>query len=314
MTAPKIPPVPAGVDRPLWSVMVPTYNCDKYLGQALESVLAQDPGPMHMQIEVVDDCSTRDDPEPAVREVGRGRVAFFRQPRNLGMCGNLNSCVQRSMGLWVHLLNHDDYVLPGFYKRLETAMAAAPAVSLLCTRSLVVDELGELQTLSDRIPSLEVPSSDVSAFLLNNPLRTPAVVIRRSFYEASGGFDTRLCHANDWEMWLRAIRDGGGLHINEALTCYRIFSGNLTSQQMATGENLQDFLRLGDILHQSTPNFDKRAFRRVVADLALWQSRQFRAKGNLAAAAVNQQIWRTIRTPGQFVRFLASTLRKRLRL
>jgi cellulose synthase/poly-beta-1,6-N-acetylglucosamine synthase-like glycosyltransferase len=40
---PQIYPVPEGVDRPFWSVMIPTYNCAKYLAQTLESVLSQDP-------------------------------------------------------------------------------------------------------------------------------------------------------------------------------------------------------------------------------------------------------------------------------
>ncbi|HZG65515.1 MAG TPA: glycosyltransferase, partial [Herpetosiphonaceae bacterium] len=68
-----ITPVRDGAPRPLWSVMIPTYNCARYLRGTLESVLAQDPGPDHMQIEVVDDGS-QDDPAAVVAEVGRGRV------------------------------------------------------------------------------------------------------------------------------------------------------------------------------------------------------------------------------------------------
>ncbi|HEV2736566.1 MAG TPA: glycosyltransferase, partial [Longimicrobiaceae bacterium] len=94
----EIPPVPAGEPRPLWSVMVPTYDCAAYLRRALESVLAQDPGPGAMQIEVVDDRSTRDDPEAVVREVGGGRVAFYRQARNVGHVGNFETCLLRSRG------------------------------------------------------------------------------------------------------------------------------------------------------------------------------------------------------------------------
>jgi GT2 family glycosyltransferase len=75
---PQITPVPEGVHRPFWSVMIPTYNCANYLAQTLESVLAQDPGPERMQIEVIDDCSTKDDPEAVVREIGKGRVSFLQ--------------------------------------------------------------------------------------------------------------------------------------------------------------------------------------------------------------------------------------------
>src|SRR5207253_10172288 len=53
---PRIEPVPEGDERPRWSVMIPAYECAGYLVETLESVLAQDPGPDRMQIEVVDDC------------------------------------------------------------------------------------------------------------------------------------------------------------------------------------------------------------------------------------------------------------------
>src|SRR5215470_11545792 len=71
----RVLPVPDGTTRPLWSVMIPTYNCAKYLRETLTSVLAQDPGAEQMQIDVVDDCSTEDDPEAVVRELG-SRVVF----------------------------------------------------------------------------------------------------------------------------------------------------------------------------------------------------------------------------------------------
>ena len=57
-----IAPLPQEAARPKWSVMIPAYNCARFLAATLESVLAQDPGPAQMQIEVVDDCSS-DDPK-----------------------------------------------------------------------------------------------------------------------------------------------------------------------------------------------------------------------------------------------------------
>lgn len=77
---PKIAPVTEGEKRPFWSVMIPTYNNTKFLEQALQSILAQDPGPDEMQIEVIDDGSTKDDPEEIVRKIGKNRVIFCRYP------------------------------------------------------------------------------------------------------------------------------------------------------------------------------------------------------------------------------------------
>ena len=52
-----LPVTEGSMPGPLWSVMIPTFHCARFLRQTLESVLSQDPGPDVMQIEVVDDCS-----------------------------------------------------------------------------------------------------------------------------------------------------------------------------------------------------------------------------------------------------------------
>jgi hypothetical protein len=52
-----LPITEGSMPRLLWSVMIPTFHCARFLRQTLESVLSQDPGPDVMQIEVVDDCS-----------------------------------------------------------------------------------------------------------------------------------------------------------------------------------------------------------------------------------------------------------------
>ncbi|TAN02313.1 MAG: glycosyltransferase, partial [Chitinophagaceae bacterium] len=84
---PVIPPFSdegSGYFRPLWSVMIPAYNCAQYLTETLESVLQQDPGELKMQIEVCDDASADADIKQLVADIGKGRIAYFRQPENVG--------------------------------------------------------------------------------------------------------------------------------------------------------------------------------------------------------------------------------------
>src|ERR1035441_1648128 len=121
---PRVTPQAETGCSPFWSVMIPAYNRTQYLEKTLRSVLAQDPGPEEMQIEVVDDVSLVDDPEPIVRRVAGHRVSFFRNPRNIGLMPNFNNCVERARGHWVHILHTDDFVYPGFYQRLRTPLEA----------------------------------------------------------------------------------------------------------------------------------------------------------------------------------------------
>jgi glycosyltransferase involved in cell wall biosynthesis len=96
LVAPEVATLPPGIVRPLWSVMIPTYNCTPYLQEAILSVLAQDMGPAHMQIEVVDDASTDAEVEQLEASIGGGRIQYYRQSVNVGSLRNFETCLNRS--------------------------------------------------------------------------------------------------------------------------------------------------------------------------------------------------------------------------
>lgn len=271
--------------------MIPTFNCASYLKQTLESVLAQDPGPGEMQIEVVDDCSTKDDPEAVVREIGKGRVDFYRKPKNEGAIQNFNTCIERSRGYLVHILHGDDYVLPGFYKKVEEYSDMYPDVAGFFTRCFIVDENNELEDLSPRIPTLEIPEKSPRELLYTNKIYTPTAVLRRKFYEKYGAFLPPLINVADWEMWIRCIRYGGAVMLNQALASYRRFPGNDSSRVARSAENVRDNLRLCAILNDSNSDFNYSEFLNNVIGLAHYQKEKFDRLGDIDAAFANLRIW-----------------------
>ncbi len=290
---PRLDPVPGGIRRPLWSVMIPTYNCAKYLRQTLESVLAQDPGEDLMQIEVLDDCSTKDDPEAVVREVGKGRVAFYRKPENQGVVANFNSCIQRGRGQLVHILHGDDYVLPGFYDAINAAQTRYPELALFATRSFFIDEESHIIGVSPRVLALESPGRRIDDFFYETPFQCAGVVIRRSFYEQNGGFLPELPHAADAEMWTRALTASGGIVLPQVLAAYRMFAGNDTGRLTRTAENLRDRERLIEIFSARDSTFNRKSAMDQVLSLAFFQYKRFVSMGDDEAAQANLQFWWT---------------------
>jgi glycosyltransferase involved in cell wall biosynthesis len=290
--APRIEPVSSGAPRPVWSVMIPTFNCAKCLGQTLESVLSQDPGADQMQIEVVDDCSTKDDPAAVVQEIGRGRVIFHRKEKNEGATANFNSCLQRSRGHLIHILHGDDWVLPGFYARIQEVADRYHDCALFATRSFYTDEEGHYTGLTHRLPSLEKsPGRNARGFYGGTPVQFAGVVVRRCFYEAEGGFNTSLVHTADWEMWARAVAKGGGLVLPEVLAAYRVFAGNDTGSLMRRAENLRDRERLHAILSDRHEDFNVAAAKARLLKMAMDQERRFEKSGDDEAAAANREFW-----------------------
>ncbi|HEY9301006.1 MAG TPA: glycosyltransferase [Phormidium sp.] len=246
---PSVPQVPEGVHRPFWSVMIPTYNRTKYLEETLRSVLEQDPGSEQMQIEVVDNCSTEGESEAIVKEVGKGRVSFYRQPYNVGMAGNWNTCINRARGHWVHILHDDDTVRPGFYSHLQAALEKAPPVGAAFCRCMTIDS--ESNWLS--IAPMEMQTSGI---LLNFIERVspgiipcPSIVVKRSTYEKLGGFCCELKYMPDLEMWMRISLHNSFWYESLPLACYRVRAAE--SETMAIIKNntvITDGYRLIGIL------------------------------------------------------------------
>jgi glycosyltransferase involved in cell wall biosynthesis len=260
---PPIRPVPDGIARPLWSVMIPTFNCAGYLREALSSVLAQDPGPDVMQIEVVDDCSTMDDPGAVVAEIGGGRVQFHRRPQNGGHTANFRTCLERSRGHLVHLLHGDDAVRDGFYRRMQAGFDARPDIGAAFCRHVVVDEHNRPTWTSD----LERRDSGVlenwlGRIAVGQLIQTPSIVVRRDVYEVLGTFDVRLSWVEDWEMWVRIAAHRPVWFEVEPLAVYRVHGTSNSSRLLRTGENLRDVRRAIDLIQDHLPEHARQEVRR----------------------------------------------------
>lgn len=239
---PSIEPVPPGVVRPLWSVMIPVYHGADFLRESLHSVLQQCPDADRMQIEVVDNCSIDDDPEAVVRDVGKGRVAFFRQAQNVGAIENFNTCIRRASGHWVHILHVDDKILPDFYTRVESGITRHPDVGAVGTRIVIIDERGNWTGLSEiERPTPGVLDDDFAErLLIDQRMQFSGMVVRRSSYEQIGGFRPELAHTADWDMWKRIAVRHRIYYDPEPLACYRMHSRSLTTEKMRKGGNVID--------------------------------------------------------------------------
>jgi len=225
----KIPKVTDSIDRPLWSVVIPTYNCAEFLKETLQSVLAQDPGEVIMEIIVVDDHSTNDDPEAVVKEVGQGRVRFIRQSKNVGKVKNYETGLLNSRGKLIHLLHGDDKIMSGFYKEIERIFNANSTAKAAFCRSLYIDNKSRWTGITGMIQEHEGIVENMAAQLyVQQKIQTPSMVVKREVYETIGAFDRRLNAMEDWEMWTRIANNYPIAISNSVLAEYRSHEFNAT--------------------------------------------------------------------------------------
>lgn len=249
---PPIAPVSGG-ERPTWSVMIPVYNCMDSLAQTLDSVLNQDPGKFMMQIEVVDDASTDGDVAALVAAIGKGRVGYFRQESNVGSLRNFETCLQRSRGLYVHLLHGDDLVKPGFYTAMAALLAQYPeAGSAICKSSYINSYGNETHFTPTLLELAGILPNWLERIAKVNVVQPPSIVVKRAVYEQLGGFFAAH-YGEDWEMLCRVAAHFPVAYTPVCLAMYRIHDQNITSNAYLSGSCISDILRFIAIIGQYMP-------------------------------------------------------------
>lgn len=253
---PQTPPVIAPVTstkRPLWSVMIPTYNCTRFVKAALESVLQQDPGADVMQIEVVDDGSTDGDVETLVQEVGKGRVLFYRQPQNRGSLRNFETCLNRAKGHWVHLLHGDDMVAEGFYAEIQSLFEAHPEAGAAIVKNSYINTDGYETGIERQIQNQPgIIQNWLEIIATRQRLQPPAIVVKREVYEKLGGFFA-VHYGEDWEMYTRIAANYPVAYSPKYLAKYRVHGDNITSQSYLKGQHIKDLKTVIEIIQNYLP-------------------------------------------------------------
>ncbi len=250
---PVITPVPTGSIRPLWSVMIPAYNCMEFLKQTIASVVEQAPAEDIMQIEVVDDASTDGNIKELVETVGKGRVTYFRQTENVGSLRNFETCLNRSRGHLIHLLHGDDMVAPGFYEEMEAIMNKFPiAGSAFCRYSFINKESKETSVVSPVLKEAGIIDDWLEKVAVVNYPQPPSVVVRRSVYEHLGGFFAAH-YGEDWEMWCRIAANYPVAYTPKYLAKYRIHFNNISTKALLSGQSVTDIDKLIGIIQQYLP-------------------------------------------------------------
>jgi glycosyltransferase involved in cell wall biosynthesis len=228
--------------RPIWSVMIPTYNCARYMRETITSVLRQDRGSNNMEIWVVDDCS-KDNPQLIVEELGKGRVNFFRQKQNVGQLNNFSTCLNLAKGKIIHLLHGDDFVHPSFYEQLETPLLSYKNIGAAFTGNNIVDGNGKLLFASDVLASnAGVIDNFLSIITRKQVIQTPSIVVKREVYEKIGAFNRDLNWVEDWEMWIRIACNYDFYYDPRPLASYRIHDNSNTEDSINTGRFIKDAL------------------------------------------------------------------------
>lgn len=273
---PRITPLPEDdITRPMWSVMIPAYNCSLYLRETILSVLDQDLGENNMQIEVIDDASTDADVRKIVEEVGKGRVKYFRHPYNVGSLRNFETCINRSRGHIIHILHGDDRIKNGYYKKIGELFSRWPdAGAAFCNHSLINHDgtlLGTSQTLSESDGILENWLYKIAKIQL---LQYAAISVKRKVYEDVGSFFA-VTYGEDWEMWARIATKYTTLYSPADLAEYRLHFDSISGGSYKKAKNLTDLSAVIKIINGYLKDSDRKKMLKEARKTTAYDSLDF---------------------------------------
>lgn len=216
---------------PMVSVVIPVRNCREYIDQAVLSVLGQSYG--NFELLVIDDGSDDDDytrlgaMDPRIQVV-RLSGCGVSKARNVGM--------EKARGRYIAFLDADDVWFPGKLEAQIQYLDRNPSVGVVFGGFVrwVADEAGQFQPASELVTTVPADSGcDPSRSgwlylrLINGLLvGMNTAVVRRSLYEAIGGFNESMRQAEDYDFWLKASRLMEMHSLVGAVALYRIHSAS----------------------------------------------------------------------------------------
>jgi glycosyltransferase involved in cell wall biosynthesis len=220
-----VQPAYRGPEAGLVSVVIPCYNQAHFLGEAIESVLAQ--GYTNFEVIVVDDGSTDDTEVVASRYAAKDlRVRLIGQ-HNRGLAGARNRGLAEASGEYVVFLDSDDRLLPEALEVGVRELGAHPECAFVSGHYRPISAEGQPYAVPRQA---RVDGDHYLALLRDNYISMPAsVMYRRWVFGEVGGFDGSVDAAADWDLYLRVARRFPIHHHGEVVADYRWHGANMTN-------------------------------------------------------------------------------------
>lgn len=201
---------------PLVSIVIPTYNGEKFLKQAIDSVYKQTL--QNFELIITDDVSEDDTQKIVSRYQKDSRLSFYQNKSRLGIGGNWNHGIKQSKGKYIKILCQDDVLMENYLEETTRVLEEFDSVSLATSFE---EFFGEFERVKDRsnLPLInrdakpanktEGKRAQQTILKYGNWIGGPtSTIFRAEDLRNIGFFNESLYCSLDWEYWLRLLAVG----------------------------------------------------------------------------------------------------------
>lgn len=213
---------------PVVTVVMPAFNAERYIGDALRSI--RDQTLRAVEVVVIDDGST-DGTLREVEKLSREIDVTVLQQKNAGPSAARNAGIRRARGRYCAFLDADDIMLPELLEAQATLLDADPAVGIVITDVTTFDEHGVVHRARWTLPT-PFDGTPLDRLAEENFVTTSATMAPVRCLLEAGLFPEDRRVAEDYELWLRLASRWKMAFIDRPLVRYRYTSGSLSSDKL----------------------------------------------------------------------------------
>lgn len=221
--------------KPLVSVIMAAYNAERYIAEAIESILSQTYS--NWELIIADDAST----DTTTDIIGRyakqdSRIKTIRLDKNSGQAIARNKAIEKSIGKYLAILDADDISLPNRLTTQVEFLESNKNIDFVGSSADLIDKDGKI--IGKKAKS-QTNEEIKFSLLLQTQFITSSVVLKKEIFMKTNGFDTKYLYAEDYDMWNKLSLQGRKCaNIKEVLIQHRIQPQSVT--QMSHTQQIQE--------------------------------------------------------------------------
>ena len=215
-------------EHPTISVIMPVYNSEKYLREAINSILCQTF--KDFELIIINDGSA-DNSRSIIQEFQKQdtRIKLIENEKNLGISRSLNLGIDHAVGKYIARMDSDDISIKSRFSNQVKILELNPEIGFLGSSGYYIDENGK------KISFYKVPTSFLEikwGSLLCSPFIHPSVMIRKELFEKTNiRYDDTKLYVEDYDLWSKFINITKAINLKEPLIKYRIYSQFINKQK-----------------------------------------------------------------------------------
>jgi len=260
--------------KPLFSIIIPTYNHAHLIHKCLTSLIEQSQSDWEA---IVINNYSLDDTLSVIENIGDQRIKVINFHNNGIIAASRNQGILKSRGEWLCFLDSDDFWYP---EKLDKVSQYLDNNDLIYHDLDMFNKNGFIKGKKCKGRKLTKPLySDL--LMHGNPIATSSVVVRRKIIEQVSGFieEKKLIAVEDYDLWLRVSKVTERFcYIPESLGAYWSGGGNITEV------SVRQIKRKRAVLFKHLKNIDKKLKHHVIRSLFYERGRIYHKIGNLKRA------------------------------